>query len=71
MTFKVDPGAKVTVILEDVSKALGLGTLQPFTKKLHEPDHCPLEVVGQAKVRLAYKDNVHKSFLCCKKSGTT
>ena len=55
MSFRVDTGAEVTVISEDVSKALGLGTLQPSTKKLHGPDHSPLEVVGQATVRLAYK----------------
>ena len=56
MNFKVDTGAEVTVISEDASRALGLDMLQPSTKKLHGPDHSPLEVVGQATVRLAYRD---------------
>ena len=56
VNFKVDTGAKVTVISEDASRALGLDTLQPSTKKLHGLDHSPLEVVGQATVRLAYRD---------------
>ena len=57
----MDIADKVTVISEDVSKALGLDTLQPSTKshppekKLPGPYHYSLEVVGQAKVRLAYK----------------
>ena len=53
VTFKVDTGAKLTVTPEDVRKALGLNWLTPSTKKLHGPDHSPLEVVGQAKVRLS------------------
>ena len=56
VNFKVDTGAEVTVISEHASRALGLDTLQPSTRKLHGPDHSPLNVVGQATVRLAYRD---------------
>ena len=56
VSFKVDTGAEVTVISEDASRALGLNTLQPSTKKLHGPDHSPLKVVGHATVRLADSD---------------
>ena len=47
VSFKVDTGAKVTVISEDVSKALGLDALQPPTKKLHGPDHSPSKSSGK------------------------
>ena len=53
--FNLDIADKVTVISEDISKALGLDTLQPSIKKLPRPYHYPLEVVGQAKFKLAYK----------------
>ena len=56
VNFKVDTGAEVTVISEDVSKALGLEALQPPTKKLYGPDQSPLEVLGETTVRLAYRD---------------
>ena len=56
VNFKVDTGAEVTVISEDVSKALGLEALQPPTKKLYGPDQSPLEVLGETTVRLAYQD---------------
>lgn len=46
----------MTVISEDASRALGLDTIQQSTKKLHGPVDSPLEVVGQATVRLAYRD---------------
>ena len=56
VNFKVDTGAEVTVISEDVSKTLGLEALQPPTKKLYGPDQSPLEVVGETTVRFAYRD---------------
>jgi transposase InsO family protein len=55
VNFKVDTGAEVTVISEDISKTLGL-ELSQTAKSLHGPDRSPLKVSGQATVRLAYKE---------------
>ena len=54
VSFQADTGVEVTVISEDASP--GTGHRQLSTNKLHRLDHSPLEVVGQATVRLAYSD---------------
>ena len=48
--------AEVTVIFKDVSKTLELDALQPPTKKPYGPNQSPLKVIGEATVRLAYRD---------------
>ena len=53
--FKVDTGAKVTVIADDVWKALGQSKLVLPTKKLHGLDNKPLQVKGELSATLSYK----------------
>jgi len=55
VSFKIDTGAEVTVISDNITKSIGLHQLHPPTKKLHGPDNSPLEVIGGATVRLVYK----------------
>ena len=53
--FKKDTGAEVTVISNNITESIGLQQLNHPTKKLHGPHNCPLEVMGEATVRLVYK----------------
>ena len=55
VSFKIDTGAEVTVISDNITKSIGLHQLHPPSKKLHGPDNRPLEVIGEATARLVYK----------------
>ena len=55
VSFKIDTGAEVTVISDNITKFIGLHQLHRPTKKLYGPDTRPLEVTGEATVRLVYK----------------
>lgn len=53
--FKVDTGAEVTMISEDLWTSLPLNELKPPTKRLHGPDSKPLEVTGELCATLQYR----------------
>ena len=53
--FKVDTGAEVTVISEDLWTSLPLSKLKPPTKRLHGPDSKPLKVTGELCATLQYR----------------
>ena len=55
VSFKIDTGAEVTVISDNITKSIGLHQLHPPSKNLHGPDNRPLEVIGEATARLVYK----------------
>ena len=52
--FKIDTGAEVTVTSDNITKSIGLQQLNHPTKKLRGPDNRPLEVIGEATVRLVH-----------------
>ena len=53
--FKLDTGAEVTVILEDVLTSLSSPKLHKATKRLCGPDKKLLDVLGELPVTLSYK----------------
>ena len=53
--FKVDTGAEVTVISEELWTSLHLSQLKPPTKRLHGPDSKPLKVTGELCATLQYR----------------
>ena len=53
--FKVDTGAEITVISEDLWTSLGMSELKTPTKKLHGPDSKPLKVRGELHATLQYR----------------
>ena len=55
--FKVDTGAEVTVIAEDLLQALNIKEFQPPSKSLHGPDNKLLSVRGDFQAQLAHNDN--------------
>ena len=55
--FKVDTGAEVTVIPEDLMQALNIKELQPPSKSLHGLDNKLLSVRGEFQAQVAHNDN--------------
>lgn len=53
--FKLDTGAEVSVISEDVLASLSLPKPHKTTKRLYGPDRQPLNVLGELPVTLSYK----------------
>ena len=53
--FKIDTGAEVTVISDNITESIRLHQLNHPTKKLRGPHNRPLEVMGEATVRLVYR----------------
>ena len=53
--FKIITGIEVIVISDNITKSIGLHQIHCPTKTLHGPDNCPLQVIGEATVRLVYR----------------
>ena len=53
--FKLDTGADVTVISDDLWTSLGRNQTKLPKVKLHGPDKTPLEVLGEFQATLSYK----------------
>ena len=53
--FKKHTGAEVIFISDNITESIGLQQLNHPTKKLHGPHNYPLEVMGEATVRLVYR----------------
>ena len=56
ISFKLDAGVEITVILDGALKALGERELQSSKKRLRGPDSNALHVLGELSATLEYKD---------------
>jgi len=54
--FKLDTGAEVSVVGENILHSLNVKRLQKPTKRLCGPDRKPLKVLGEITLTLAYKN---------------
>lgn len=54
--FKLDTGAEVTVVSQEVLELLGTDKIRQTSKKLCGPDRKPLPVTGEMSLTLNYKD---------------
>ena len=58
ISFKLDTGAEVTAVSEEVYQSLGQGNLQRSSKALYGPACQTLEVLGQFTGELKHQEQV-------------
>ena len=69
--FKLDTGADVTAISEEVHKRLNGATLSKSSMMQFGPDRTPLEVLDQFKQALTYNNKMLRQRICVVKGLKT
>ena len=69
LLFKLDMGAEVTAVAEEVYKTLAVVELKPTPKPLYRPSHQALKVLGPFTARLTHERLSTNQSIHCKKSG--
>ena len=61
--FKLDTGADVMVISDDLWTSLGRNQTKLPKMRLHGPDKTPMEVLGEFQTTLSYKGRLCTQFI--------